>query len=477
MTEKTDTQQQEAKQQVLQAYSELIGRLNLANKMGVSYDGNRDLYSTLGYPRRVTFTEFYGKFRRQDMAKAIINRPVKATWRGELVLLEADDDKETPLEKAFKELEKEHRLKSKFIRVDRLTALGRYGVLLLGLDDVKKKDDAMLPVVPGKRKLKYVKALSEHSAQIVTWDTKPSSERYGLPVTYELTVQNPDDANTNISIKVHYSRIIHITGDKMESEVYGMPALEAVYNRLMDLEKLAGGSGEMFWRGARPGFGLGVKDDYTLPKGSKEEQAVQDQIAEYEHHLRRFLVLEGIDLKELKPQVVDPASHIDAQIQLISAETGIPKRILVGSERGELASSQDENAWKEMIQARRDEFATTEIFRPFVDRMIELGILPPPDDDYTIKWSDLFAQSDKEKAEVGKTRSEALKNYAAQPEAQYIMPPDAFLEFIMNLDENQIQLIKEIQEQNMIDEQRQMDEDEKALREMESDEVESEDVE
>ncbi len=453
----------------LQAYSTLVKRAQLAQAMGTTFGGSRDIEETLGYKKDVAYHDYWYAFKRQDIAKAIINRPVQATWQGPINIIEVDDDEETALEKEWKALTRKHWLKDKFIRVDRLTCIGRYGVLLLGLDDVKRKEDAMRPVETGKRRLEYIKPLSEASAEIISWDTKASSPRYGLPVMYQVTVNDPQQEGINITMRVHYTRIIHITGDRLESEVYGTPVLEAVYNRLEDLRKLVGGSAEMFWKGARPGYGAKLDPDFNM--SADEEEELEKQIDEYEHSLRRILVLNGVEMQSLAQQVSDPTHHVDAQIQMISAVTGIPKRILTGSERGELSSTQDIGAWKELIQMRREEYAELQIIGPFVNRMIELQVLPEAiQGEYVVEWSDLHAPSEKEKAEVGKIRAAALKEYASQPTAEAVVPPVAFMKYFLGLTDDQISMLEEYQEQAMLDEEREMVEDARFTEEPKPDE-------
>src|SRR5690606_32676688 len=83
----------------------------------------------------------------------------------------------------------------------------------------------------------------------------------------------------------------------------------------------------------------------------------------------------------------DPGPHFDVQIALISAATGIPQRILMGSERGELASSQDERNWAVQVADRQNDFAETQVLRPFVNRLIGWGILPEPTGGhYEVEW-------------------------------------------------------------------------------------------
>lgn len=204
----------------------------------------------------------------------------------------------------------------------------------------------------------------------------------------------------------------------------------------------------MFWRGARPGYTGTVDEKHEMTQ--KAEDDLQTQLNEYEHNLRRFLITEGVDIQALAGQVSDPLSHVDVQLQMISAATSIPKRILVGSERGELASTQDQDNWRSIVKARRENWAETAIVRPFITVCMKHGILPFITD-YTIRWSDLFAMGEKQKAEVGQIRSTALASYAAQLGAENIVPAEAFFEFFLGLNEDQITLITKMREQRIKD--------------------------
>ncbi len=428
----------------IQAYTALKERYQMAAKMGVQFGGERDVFSSLGYKVKLSYRDYYLQYIRQDIARAIIDRPVQGTWQGDIGLYESDDSEETALEKAFKELKTNKRLKSHFVRVDKLANIGHYAVLLMGLDDVKQAADWVNAVSGKNRKLLYLKPLSEESARIMETDKNPASERYGRPLYYGVTVDSKE-------IKVHYSRVIHIAGGLLEDEVLGTPALKPVFNRLKDLEKLVGGSAEMFWKGAFPGYHGEVDSDFDLDKETKE--AIEGQVAEYQHSLRRFLISKGVKYNPLGVQVSDPKSHVDIQVQMISAVTGIPKRILTGTERGELASTSDQESWNGVLQARRLEYAEQLIVRPFVDRCIEYGILPKAKQDYVVAWSDLFAASDKEKAEVGRIRAQAVKEYASEATAEEIMPPEAFMKFMLGLDNEQIELIEEMRQSMIADEE------------------------
>ena len=437
----------------IQALSTLVSRATLSGRMGQQYGTDvgtysRDIYEALGYPLELTYQDFVTRYVRQDIARAVIDKPVDGSWQGGCLIQESTDE-DTALEKSWKSLIQREELNvfGKLNRLDKLVGIGSYGVLLFGLDDVAQKDQFALPITAGKSsQLMYLQPLSEDSAKISQWETKTANPRYGQPLYYDVTLAQPgSDSTTNL--RVHFSRVLHIPGEILEGSVEGASRLLPIYNRLFDLEKLVGGSAEMFWRGARPGYKAKVEPDFTLT--TDDEDDFKDQLDEYEHNLRRFLVAKGMDIDSLETQVADPSSHVDVQIQMISAQTGIPKRILTGSERGELASTQDLTSWYSLLQARRENYLPGSILRPFIRKCQDIGVLAPVKSEeagYSFVWTPLFEKSDAEKAEVGKIRATALNQYAAQPMAEAIVPPEAFYKYFLGLEQDQIDMITKLQE-------------------------------
>ena len=441
-TTKVDKTTEIAVMAKMAAMNAIVNRGSMFSSMGQTYSGDRSIYEALGYPAEITFGDFYARYIRQDIAKAVIDRPVQASWKGDITILENSSDEKSPFETAWSDLAYKHKLKSLFIRADKLTGIGRYSVVLFGLDDVKKIEDYAKPVNKrGKRKLLYLKPLSEASAKISSFEKDNRNERFGLPLMYEVIVNNAvsgDGASQQTSFKVHYTRILHIVEGIIESEVYGTPRLKAVYNRLIDLDKIVGGDGEMYWRGARPGYTGNVDSEYQMSPETLAD--LRKQIEEFEHNLKRVLINEGVEYKALQQQIADPSTHVDVNIQMISAETGIPKRILVGSERGELSSAQDKQEWISYVTSRREEQNEPMILRPFIERCMELGILPTVTY-YMVSWDKLFSLSDKEKVQMGKDRSMAIRDYVASPVAVELLPVETFLEYILAFDEKEIENI------------------------------------
>jgi uncharacterized protein len=425
-------------------------RASIAGRLGESSAyTNRDLYTALGYVKDPTWSGHYlPAFRRNPIARAVIQRPVNESWRLTPAVIESEAE-ETPFEEAWGTLWKRLRLQTKFKRLDKLATLGQYGALLIGFND--GKTDLSQPVGRvAEGGILYVTPYSEGTARITDYDTDPTSERYGLPTYYQMQTGTGSSTGTK---RIHWSRVIHVVEDNDESEVMGNPALEVVYNFVTDMEKVAGGAGEMFWRGAWPGLLFKLDPEATVDPTTITDMKTQTE--DYINSLRRTMSLQGVDVQQLSPQVVDPTGHVGVLVDLIAAGKEIPKRILMGSERGELASTQDKTAWSETISTRRVEYCEGQILRPFIDRCIEYGALPAPANDYTIEWPDLLAASDAERATVGETVSRTVATYANSLDARDVLPLDSFYSLVLGYDQDQIDKINEQREQ----EQREADTD------------------
>jgi len=434
-------------------------RRALAHGLGKSYEGQRDLYLALGYKKVIEYTDYLDKYERQDIAKRIVTAYPDATWRGEPVVYETEDPEPTSFEEAWQELARDKNVLQYLTRLDKMAGIGRYAVLYLGFSDVEKPEDAQEEVTKAEgNELLFLQPYSETNAEVNTWDNDHSSERYGLPMTYKLKVKNlnnatgtkADESLSTTDVVVHWSRVIHAAEGLLESNVYGTPRLKAVFNRLDNLDLIAGGSAESMWRGGFPGLAFELDPEAELTPQDAED--LDKQIDEYVHSLRRYLRLQGMKANSLNPQIADPDSHVKVQLELISGATGIPVRILTGSERGELASTQDKENWSDRVSERRKDFAEPSILRPFVDRLIESGVLPEPAEGYFVAWPDVNALSDKEQAEIAQIRTKAIAEYV-KAGAEMLIPPYAFLTSIMGFEQTEAEAMLDELEQMLKEEE------------------------
>lgn len=394
--------------------------------LGFSHNGQRNLYEQFGYRRVIFPVDYYAMYRRNDIASRIIKGYPQATWRDCPVIRDeaSDDSKTSKFVDAFEKMNEDMRLQWYFERADKLSGLGHYSVLFLGFQDGQ---DFSTPV-SGNPKLIYVSPYSEQNIIINTYELDVQNPRFGMPKLYTLQKGSPLAASRSQaigkSLHVHWSRLIHIAETLDDDEVFGVPRLECVYNRLMDLEKIVGGSAETFWLNSRQGMSLMADKDANISDETLKD--MKQQAMEFEHQLRRIIAMQGVEAKVLNAQVADPKGHVDVQLDLIAGATGYPKRILIGSERGELASTQDENNWSSRVDERRIHFATPSILKPFVNLMITTGNLPAPTGSWWTEWPELAAQSPGEKADIAVKKSEALKNYASAPGASLVVPEEEF---------------------------------------------------
>lgn len=435
-------------------------RRALATKLGVSYAGSRKLYEALGYPQdnELNYDYYYGKWDRNDIARAVIDRPIDASWNSFQYITDAQQSEgDSQLKKAWGQLEKKLKLSFHLNAVDRLMGIGRYSVLLLGFNDTKTNADFKKPAT-GKLQLMYVKPVAEDNAKITEWEQQPNNPRYGKPLLYNISIGSPGIEGGRQSIVVHHSRVVHFCHSPLGNDVFGMPRLKPIVNRLVDIEKILGGDAEMFWRGARPGYVASAQEGYELTED--EIQDLEEEVRKYEDDLRRILTVQGVNVNALSQQVADPSTHLDIQLQAISAQTGIPKRVLVGAERGELASSHDKNQWLALLKTRMEDFVEPMILRPLIEKLMFHKLLPQVED-YVTVWEDLFAPSEKEKAEVGKIRADALKAYGDSISGQDLIPLDMAASIFLGLDDDMIEQL--LQSRNEI-----LTEDDRVMRQIQA---------
>jgi hypothetical protein len=432
--------------------TELVSRASLADKLGKSYwpasggNAQRDLYKTLGYELNPNFNSYYARYRRQDIAKAVVEALPNACWRLKPTVVDSKEQGST-FEIELEKVIKEKKIWQLLSRADRISGIGEFGAILMGFDDSK---DLAEPLLKASR-LIYLRPYTQEFITVDTLVDDNTNERYGLPETYLLSVAEGTKNTTSQAkkeMKVHFSRIIHVSEGLVEDDLYGTPRLEAVLNRLQDLEMIAGGSSEMFWRGAFPGYAFKAQADAQFDPESLED--LEDEIQDYLHELRRYIRLQGIDVQELQPQVSDPTNHVDVLVTLIAVASRIPKRILLGSEPGELASSQDERAWLDRVDERRTDHCEANIIRPLVNSMILAGCIPEPaSGEYNVVWPPLIVMGDKDKTEIARLATEALSKYVGTPGLSTALPFEMYLKKYLGWTEDEIDQAKELLGQDM----------------------------
>lgn len=385
--------------------SALISRAVIAARAGITFGGKRDLYDSFGYKRELTIQDFRDRYKRDGIAQRVVDSYPNATWRVPVELIDDETiEKQTEFEKAWEELESRLGLVPTYRQADILAGIGRYSVLFYGVNDGK---DASEPLDLGRKfkpeDLLYVMALDEEGAQIATYDTDTKTVHYGWPNEYNVRIGTMEARAQNR--KVHWTRTQHIVEAATNDSVFSEPRLMKVWNRFDDLEKVVGGGAEAFWLRAHQGRVYNIDKDMQI--GPDEMAKVRAEVDEMTHGMRRDLRARGINVQQLGSDVADFTNQVMTIVGLISGSCGIPQRLLLGSERGELASAQDRDNWNDRVQERRDSFAFPRILKPSAQWMIDRGFLPEPKEKkFEVRWPTAIGLSDSDRAQVAKSLAE-----------------------------------------------------------------------
>lgn len=376
------------------ASNALLSRAKWMSEAGLTFEGKRDLYTVLGYKKVLTLQDFRDRYERGGIAARIVEVLPNATWRGQGEIYEDEDvDKKTAFEKAWDELNKRLGIWSIFRRADILAGLGRYSVILLGAPG--NLEDPLEKLKPDQ--LMYLQPFAEEDALITKFNTDMNDPRYGQPELYNLRRSNASAfGRVDFLRSVHWTRCIHIADGLLDDPLYGTPRLRAVWNYLDDLDKVSGGGAEAYWKRADQGLQIDIQPDTKFLEEDKEK--LREQVEEYIHGLRRVLQTRGVNINTLGSDVA-AMNTIDPILSLIASTIGVPQRILMGSERGELASSQDKTNFDDTVSDRRTSYAEPVVARQFVNRLIELGTLPTPKE-YFVGWPDIDDMNDSQKADM-----------------------------------------------------------------------------
>lgn len=398
------------------AQSIMMFRSKFANVAGLSFGGKRDMYQSCGYPREIAIAEARSMFERNEVANRVVKARPKATWRGGFELIEDQNPKvDTEFEKQWEEME--HRLKvtDVFKRADVLAGIARYAVIV-----ICAPGEVDQPLVSCKaEEITQLLPFAEEDALIDEYDVDPLSVRFGRAKYYQIkrnTVATARATNAlALSKRVHWTRTIHVADGLLDDNIYGEPRLKCIWNRLMDLEKVTGGGSEAFWKRADPGMQFDLDPtidlDLTTPEGIAQQTDLNTKIEEYEHGLRRILFTRGVKANVLNAGVSDIGPTVLSLMSLVSVGTGIPQRVLAGSEQGKLAAKQDRVSWDNEIIDRQNDWAEPHVVEPFIDMMIKLGALPEPKQ-YEVRWSTIRSMDDEQRAAVA-TSWAGLNNTAA----------------------------------------------------------------
>lgn len=419
-------------------------------------DPRRDIEKECGYPYVILPKQYRYMYDREGVATRVNNIYPDECWAVDPVVYEEEATHiKTDFEVAWTEMQmtEENNPLHYMHRIDCLSGIGRYGTLLLGINDGldlsepipgMNPDGTMDPKAQrrNKYKLLYMRPFDELMSTIINFERDPTNPRFGKPEFYhmifaDIRVGDPGMTATATSVTsriVHWSRVVHVADNRETSEVFGVPRQQPVFNRLCDVRKILGGNGEMFWKGGFPGYSFELNPNLVTAGVQLDTASMEKQFQDYSNGLTRYLSLVGLQAKSLAPQVADPTNSLQSQLQAIALTIGVPMRIFIGSEQAQLASGQDVRTWNRRLARRQNRYLTPMLLRPFVQRLIILGILPQPKKPVKVFWPDIQMPDENDRAQMADKISTALMKYV-QGGGNQIIPPREYLTVVLGLSE------------------------------------------
>lgn len=383
---------------------------------GVSSNTKRtNLYDEFGYPTRLAFRNYYDTYERNAVAHSAVHRLLDDCWQDKPTIIDGDESKEnketTQWEANVTKLLKKHwpRIKD----ADRRNMVGRYSALLIQLRDNKEwseqadyseikklKDKALVNLIP----------LWEPQITVAEWDNDITSETYGQPTMFnfderpvgENELQGP--ANQKL---IHPSRVIILCEGADDGNMFaGIPLLKAGFNKLLDIEKISGGSAEGFLKNASRQ--IAVEFDAAtemnniaqaaVTAGYKDlGEAMTDKINKLNRGTDSAAVMQAGKMNVLSVAAADPTPSWEVAVREFLTTIRIPFSEFLGTQTGVLAGDKDGAAYGKRLNGRRWGFLTQYVTE-LIERLWKLGVIEPPTSgEVTLAWSDMLAPSESDK--------------------------------------------------------------------------------
>lgn len=367
-----------------------------------------DSWDDYGYQEDLEFDDFYSMYKRNPFARAIIDRPVDKCWQNAPWILTSEERKGEPYnawEKALFEFADKHQLWFKLAELDRMQSIGQYGALLVEVRDGKPLSQKMDKISAAR--VHSFKVLSESMLEVAETDTNVKSLRYGLPVTYTLSDAEDGDKNpdTNSSRTVHYTRVMPWAEGAVNDGIYGNSSLEAVWNTLINIEKISGAGGEGYYKSARGSMTMNIDTASDINKLAEMygvelsdlPDAISDQVEAFNRNFDSVLAAQGVDFKPIQITVPDPSGFMSGYLSELAAGTGIPLTELIGQQTDERSSTENGKKWAGECESRQNGFLTRSI-RKTIEWLQFHGIIGASR--FAVCWDELYQPSMLDKLDI-----------------------------------------------------------------------------
>lgn len=380
-------------------------------------DQKRDVWGVAGYPDKVNFDMHWNMQARFGIASAGIYRIVDKCWANPPTITDGEPDEnrtKTPFEVDLDILIEKYSLFSRLKGVDWRQRVGRYGgILPIVREPIKIDPNMPMPKLMGINAL--IKLVPVHESEIDVTDIglndDLTSEEFGNPIHYNFRQQVNGDRNpvTNNQFIIHPTRVFVTAEGADDGSIFGIPANEAGFNDLLDMEKVRAAGAEGLFKNAKQRVVYNV-DDAQVAGVLTSDQEKRDQWNEanddFHSGFDASQMLYGMNAETLQSTLADPTAPFTIALNSYCAHLNIPATILIGQQTGRLASDEDQTEWALAAQSRCENYLTPQVIKAFLAYMVDRGLMSPPTNEVIVTWPDFLEPTKTEKVALAKSMEE-----------------------------------------------------------------------
>lgn len=392
-----------------------------------------DHYKDFGYPEHINFDMAYHMYTRNGIATAAVEKTITKTWEQLPFIQEyvrdgsqkgKDAAKETSTEAAIRKHFTKLRIWQHLTECDRRSLVGDYAGLILRFADNRGFDQPVSSVRGGLLGLVEVIPAWQGQLTVNEWHMDPQSPDYAKPKMFAFNEAPVGDAQQPRAFNIHPDRVVIWSSD---GTLNGRSFLEPGYNDLVSMEKIIGAGGEGFWKNAKSAPILQIDKEASIERMADAmgvsvddlREKMDDAVQDWQKGFDQLLMLQGMEAKTLGITLPSPEHFFGIALQSFSGSVNIPLKILIGSQTGERASSEDAQEWNKTCMSRRSNQTIPNLLS-LIDRLVQFGLLPSKD--WHLAWASLSESSMKEKVDLADKM--AAVNVKMQTTGEFVFLPD-----------------------------------------------------
>lgn len=393
-------------------------------------DHKRSMAKQFGYPDVISLRQHYDMANRNGIAYNLCYEITKDCWREPPTIYDGDEDPErresnpTEFEKAIDEHFERLQVWQYLEDLDYQQRPMRYGGIM-ALTSEPAGTTATVPLIrlPTMDYLVGFRVYNEAQLPVEQAQQDPMRVDYGQPLIYQVKTNVAGASNEweNSGYQVHASRVYAYGEGAIGNSIYGVPALEASFESLMDAAKVRGSSAEGYFQNASNKYA------FTLKNGTQADgDDIADEMEDFDNEISRSMMLGEGSVQLMQTTLADPTNPWTIAVNDACAAHSKPMKVVVGMQTGERASTEDIRQWNRVImdrQARECNRMITGLIRFLQERFT----MPEEADHINIVWRDLNESTAEQQAELANKR--ALTNKAC---IDAKMPPVYTTEFIQS---------------------------------------------